>query len=235
MIDETLLQLIRTQDPEEHELLVEKDAQLALQILNTHAGLTKEDAFLVMASANLINAYVKQVKDPHDEYSYDFKRKVLELVEKWSKSPVEGIQVSRYKEVTYVDIAPLQFSFHHLGQEPSIAQSLIVDPWVQLRLQPYARRILLNAIHHYTLCDAEMANQLKALSDITRLQIYNQAKTKEICACDLIKQFNLTQPTLSFHMKTLVSCGLLLPRKDGKWVKYRLNYFAQLKLKQLTE
>ncbi len=235
MIDETLMQLIKTQDPEEHEILVEKDAQLALQILNTHLGSTKEDAFLMMASANLINAYVKQVKDPNDEFSYDFKRKVLELVEKWSKTPIEGVKVSRFKEVTYVEIDPLQFSFHHLGQDPSIAQSLIADPWVQLKLQPYARRILLSAIRNYNVCDAEIANQLKALSDITRLQIYNQAKTAEICACDLIKQFKLTQPTLSFHMKTLVNCGLLLPRKDGKWVKYRLNYFAQLKLKQLTE
>jgi ArsR family transcriptional regulator len=77
-----------------------------------------------------------------------------------------------------------------------------------------------------------MALQLKALSDITRLQIYNQAKTNEVCACDLIKKYNLTQPTLSFHMKQLVSCGLLYPRKDGKWVKYRLNHFAHLKLKQ---
>ena len=115
MIDETLMQLIKTQDPEEHEILVEKDAQLALQILNTHSGSTKEDAFLMMASANLINAYVKQVKDPHDEFSYDFKRRVLELVEQWSKTPMEGVKISRFKEVTYVEIDPLQFSFHHLG------------------------------------------------------------------------------------------------------------------------
>lgn len=235
MIDKTLLELIKMQDPNDHEILVERDAQLAQQILNNHPAITKEDAFLIMASANVINSYVKQVKDPHDEFSYDFKLRVSDLAQQWSRNPLEGVKVSRFKDVTYIEISPLQFSFHHLQQEPSISQSLIDDPWAKLRLQPYAKRILLNAIKNYAVGDAMMANQLKALSDVTRLKIYNQAKTQEICACDLIKQYQLTQPTLSFHMKTLVQCGLLYPRKDGKWVKYRLNYFAQLKLKQLTE
>jgi len=235
MIDETLLKLIQNQDLTETEILNERDAQLAQQILNNHPAKTKEDAFLIMASANLINAYVKQVKDPHDEFSYDFKLRVSDLAETWAKTPLEGVKVSRFKEVTYVQIDPLQFSFHHLQKEPSISQSLIEDPWVKLRLQPFAQRILYSAVRNYSVCDTEMANQMKALSDVTRLQIYNQAKKQEICACDLIKQYNLTQPTLSFHMKTLVQCGLLYPRKDGKWVKYRMNYFAQLKLKQLGE
>lgn len=235
MIDETLLELIKIQDPAEHEILVEKDAQLAQQILNNFPASTKEDAFLIMASANLINAYVKQVTDPNDEFSYDFKLRVSQLAETWSEKPLDGVKITRFNEVTYIEITPLQFSFHHLQHEPSIAQSLIEDPWVKLRLQPYARRILLNAIKNYPIGTQILAAQLKALSDVTRLQIYNQAKAKEVCACDLIKQYSLTQPTLSFHMKTLVQCGLLYARKDGKWVKYRLNYFAQLKLKQLTE
>lgn len=234
MIDKTLLNLIQSQDLSEPEILIEKDAQLAQQLLNNHPDTTSEDAFLIMASANLINAYVKQVKDPHDEFSYDFKLRVSDLAERWSKTPLPGVKVTRFKEVTYIEIAPLQFSFHHLQKEPSIGQSLIEDPWVKLKLQPFARRILINAIQNYHVSDAILAAQLKALSDVTRLQIYNQAKQQEICACDLIKQYDLTQPTLSFHMKTLVQCGLLYARKDGKWVKYRINYFAQLKLKQWT-
>lgn len=232
MIDKTLLIEIESQVFGDPEVLCERDAQLAQQLLNHHPVKLKEDAFLVMAAANLINAYVKQVKDPHDEFSYDFKRRVSDLAEEWIKTPLDGIKVSRFKEVTYINIDPLQFSFHHLQKEPSVSQSLIEDPWVKLRLQPFAKRILISAINNYNVCDEAMALQLKALSDITRLQIYNQAKISEICACDLIKKYNLTQPTLSFHMKQLVSCGLLYPRKDGKWVKYRLNYFAHLKLKQ---
>jgi ArsR family transcriptional regulator, arsenate/arsenite/antimonite-responsive transcriptional repressor len=232
MIDQTLLKQIESQEFGDPEVLCEKDAQLAQQLLNNHPVKVKEDAFLVMAAANLINAYVKQVKDPHDEFSYDFKRRVSQLSEDWIKTALQGVKVSHFKEVTYIDIEPLQFSFHHLQNEPSLTQSIIEDPWVKLRLQPYAKRILLSAILNYNICDETMALQLKALSDITRLQIYNQAKTNEVCACDLIKKYNLTQPTLSFHMKQLVSCGLLYPRKDGKWVKYRLNHFAHLKLKQ---
>jgi ArsR family transcriptional regulator, arsenate/arsenite/antimonite-responsive transcriptional repressor len=232
MIDKTLLKQIESQEFGDPEVLCEKDAQLAQQLLNNHPVKVKEDAFLVMAAANLINAYVKQVKDPHDEFSYDFKRRVSQLSEDWIKTALQGVKVSHFKEVTYIDIEPLQFSFHHLQNEPSLTQSIIEDPWVKLRLQPYAKRILLSAILNYNICDETMALQLKALSDITRLQIYNQAKTNEVCACDLIKKYNLTQPTLSFHMKQLVSCGLLYPRKDGKWVKYRLNHFAHLKLKQ---
>lgn len=235
MIDKTLYTLIQAQNPNEAETLTERDAQMAQQILNNHPAKTAEDAFLIMAAANLLNAFVKQDKDPNDEFSYNFKRRVALLAEQWAKTPLEGVKVSRFREVTYIEISPLQFSFHHLPHEPSISQSLIEDPWVKLRLQPYARRILLSAIRHYYLCDEELANQLKALSDVTRLKIFNQAKKQEICACDLIKDYQLTQPTLSFHMKTLVQCGLLYPRKDGKWVKYRINHFALMKLKQLTE
>jgi ArsR family transcriptional regulator, arsenate/arsenite/antimonite-responsive transcriptional repressor len=232
MIDKTLLKQIESQEFGDPEVLCEKDAQLAQQLLNNHPVKVREDAFLVMSAANLINAYVKQVKDPHDEFSYDFKRRVSQLSEDWIKTPILGVKVSHFKEVTYIDIEPLQFSFHHLQNEPSLTQSLIEDPWVKLRLQPYAKRILLSAIFNYNICDETMALQLKALSDITRLQIYNQAKKNEVCACDLIKKYNLTQPTLSFHIKQLVTSGLLYPRKDGKWVKYRLNHFAHLKLKQ---
>ncbi len=233
MIDKTLQEQIQNQSFKDQEILVEKDAQLAQQILNLHPALGKEDAFLIMASANLINAYVKQVKDPNDEFSYDFKLRVSDLANTWSVHPIEGVKISRFREVTYIEIAPLQFSFHNLQKEPSIAQSLIEDPWVKLRLQPFARRILMNAIKNYTVNEETTVLQLKALSDLTRLQIYKQAKNEEVCACDLIKQFHLTQPTLSFHMKQLVQCGLMVSRKDSKWVKYRLNYFSYIKLQQL--
>ncbi len=233
MIDKTLLTQIQSQTFGVQESLVEHDAQLAQQILNLHPALVKEDAFLIMAAANFINAYIKQVKDPNDEFSYDFKLRVSDLANEWSTHPIEGVMISRFREVTYIEIPPLQFSFHHLQKEPSIAQSLIEDPWVKLRLQPFAKRILLSAVKNSPIFEENMVLQLKALSDLTRLQIYMQAKNEEVCACDLIKQFHLTQPTLSFHMKQLVQCGLLVSRKDGKWVKYRLNYFSYIKIQQL--
>lgn len=63
----------------------------------------------------------------------------------------------------------------------------------------------------------------KALSDETRFSIFKQLKGKELCACQLLESFRITQPTLSFHMKKLMECGLVTGRKDGIWMRYRIN------------
>lgn len=64
---------------------------------------------------------------------------------------------------------------------------------------------------------------LKALSDETRLEIADMLKGKELCACKILERFDITQPTLSYHMKVLVSCGLVNARRDGAWMHYSLN------------
>lgn len=48
-------------------------------------------------------------------------------------------------------------------------------------------------------------------------------KSKEFCACDLLESFDITQPTLSFHMRKLMECGLVVGKKDGIWMRYRIN------------
>ena len=63
----------------------------------------------------------------------------------------------------------------------------------------------------------------KALVDSNRLQIMKRLSTGEICACKLLEQFRITQPTLSHHMKVLCECGLVTARKEGKWSHYSLN------------
>ena len=63
----------------------------------------------------------------------------------------------------------------------------------------------------------------KALSDDTRYNIFMRLKSKELCACDLLESFEITQPTLSFHMKKLLECGLVVGKKDGIWMRYRIN------------
>lgn len=45
----------------------------------------------------------------------------------------------------------------------------------------------------------------------------------EKCGCKLLERFEITQPTLSHHMKILVECGLVNDRKEGKWHHYSLN------------
>ncbi|MCC0648693.1 ArsR/SmtB family transcription factor [Clostridioides sp. ZZV15-6598] len=74
---------------------------------------------------------------------------------------------------------------------------------------------------HYSYC--EYALLFKALSDETRLKILNILSGNELCACDILDEVNITQPTLSYHMKILNSCGLVNSRKDGSWIKYTLK------------
>lgn len=63
----------------------------------------------------------------------------------------------------------------------------------------------------------------KALSDVTRLKILSLLSSNEVCACDILEEVNITQPTLSYHMKMLCGCGLVEVRKDSSWMKYTLN------------
>lgn len=63
----------------------------------------------------------------------------------------------------------------------------------------------------------------KALADETRLKIVEMLSDGELCACKLLEQFHITQPTLSYHMKTLCDCGLVDGRRDGVWIRYTIN------------
>ncbi len=68
------------------------------------------------------------------------------------------------------------------------------------------------------------AKALKVLSDETRLKIMDLLGDGELCACDLLREFSITQPTLSYHMKTLCDSGLVVSRKDGSMVKYTIDH-----------
>lgn len=70
-------------------------------------------------------------------------------------------------------------------------------------------------------CDAALI--FKAMSDETRLKIIDMLSCDELCACTILEDFKITQPTLSYHMKILTECGLVKARKDGAWTRYTLN------------
>ena len=63
----------------------------------------------------------------------------------------------------------------------------------------------------------------KVLSDSNRLKIIKMLSNGEKCACKLLEALEITQPTLSHHMKMLCECDLVVPRKEGKWTHYSLN------------
>ena len=69
----------------------------------------------------------------------------------------------------------------------------------------------------------EYAAFMKALSDETRVKIFDMLSGEELCACNILEQFQITQPTLSYHMKTLCDSGLVNCRRDGVWMKYSIN------------
>ncbi len=69
----------------------------------------------------------------------------------------------------------------------------------------------------------DVATICKALGDPNRLQIIRMLSDGEKCGCKLLEAFEITQPTLSHHMKILCDCGLVTDRKEGKWHHYALN------------
>lgn len=70
----------------------------------------------------------------------------------------------------------------------------------------------------------DIEQSLKALADDNRLRIVQMiAKESAICARDLLKELDITQPTLSHHMKALVGCGLVTSTKKGRWCYYSLD------------
>lgn len=69
----------------------------------------------------------------------------------------------------------------------------------------------------------DIALMSKALGDPTRIKIFDMLKKGKLCACIILGEFNFTQPTLSYHMKILTDCGLVVCEKKGKWSYYSLN------------
>lgn len=71
--------------------------------------------------------------------------------------------------------------------------------------------------------ESEIAIICKALGDENRIQIVKMLADGELCACRILDAFNITQPTLSHHMKILTDCNLVNSRKEGKWTYYSIN------------
>ena len=69
----------------------------------------------------------------------------------------------------------------------------------------------------------ELAARFKALADPTRVAIVNRlAAAQEVCVCDLNSAFELSQPTISHHLKILRDAGLVESTRRGTWAYYRL-------------
>lgn len=67
------------------------------------------------------------------------------------------------------------------------------------------------------------AKIFKAFCDENRLRILEFLKSGEKCACELLEDLNISQSTLSHHMKILVESGVVDARKEGKWTYYSVS------------
>jgi ArsR family transcriptional regulator len=70
---------------------------------------------------------------------------------------------------------------------------------------------------------SELADRFRALADPTRVAIVNRLSgAAELCVCDLTAAFDLSQPTISHHLKILREAGLVESSRRGTWAYYRL-------------
>jgi ArsR family transcriptional regulator len=70
-----------------------------------------------------------------------------------------------------------------------------------------------------------VAELFRALADPARVRILNVLATcgEPVCICNLVDPLDLSQPTVSHHMKKLVDAGLVEREQRGKWAYFTLN------------
>ena len=78
-----------------------------------------------------------------------------------------------------------------------------------------------------------VARMFKALDDEKRLQILDMIRGGEKCACVILEDMQISQSTLSHHMRILCESGIVHGRKDGKWVYYSIDKEGSKRLARL--
>lgn len=68
-----------------------------------------------------------------------------------------------------------------------------------------------------------ISKKLKVLSEPKRLEIVDMLSCEELCACEILEKFDISQPTLSSDMKKLEDANIIKSRKEGKNVFYIVN------------
>ena len=79
----------------------------------------------------------------------------------------------------------------------------------------------------------DTAKMLRAMSDPKRLRIVDMLSCGELCACKILEEFHITQPTLSHDMKVLGEAGIVQQKREGKNIYYSLNSEALAAMHQM--
>lgn len=69
----------------------------------------------------------------------------------------------------------------------------------------------------------QAAQTLKLLGDKTRLTILGMIKDGECCVCEFVEVLQMSQPSVSQHLRKLRDAGLVKERRKGQWIFYSLN------------
>jgi ArsR family transcriptional regulator len=83
---------------------------------------------------------------------------------------------------------------------------------------------------------AALAGVFKALADPVRLRLFSLIASYqggEACVCDLTPAFDVTQPTISHHLKVLREAGLIDSQRRATWIYYRVQSDALARLSAL--
>lgn len=99
-----------------------------------------------------------------------------------------------------------------------MSKSLLPSPATNTCLQTPLLREPLSAT-----AAAELAITLKALADPVRLQLFSTVASHaggEACVCDISADVEVSQPTVSHHLRVLRDAGLLTAQRRGSWVYY---------------
>ena len=75
----------------------------------------------------------------------------------------------------------------------------------------------------------------KALGDENRMQILTLLHDGDKCGCRLLEALDISQPTLSHHMKILCDAGLVSARREGKWMYYSICCQAVAEIRYLLQ
>ncbi|MDF2854798.1 MAG: bacterial regulatory, arsR family protein [Neobacillus sp.] len=69
----------------------------------------------------------------------------------------------------------------------------------------------------------QLSQVLKLLGDKTRLTIVALLLKREMCVCELLEVFDMSQPSISQHLRKLKDAGMVKEARKGQWVYYSLN------------
>ncbi len=64
---------------------------------------------------------------------------------------------------------------------------------------------------------------LKLLGDKTRLTIMGLIKDSECCVCEFVEVLQMSQPSISQHLRKLRDAGLVKEQRRGQWIFYSIN------------